>query len=264
MPSDPEQPFLQGPVAGQLLRRHDAPDSAVDHDGNVFADRGRNGNVLLNQKDGHLGVLRQIQQQLLQLVDDHGRKAFGRFVENQQFRILQQGARDCQHLLLAAGKLGGAVMPSFLQAGKGAVNAGHRPGTAAVHQAQMFIDRQRRPETPALGAVADAGRGDLVGRQPGKFLAVKTNGPAANGHQPHDRVAQSGFAHAVAPDHRIDAPFQFKIDSLKRMRPAVIDLQSAYPQSVGSAGGFSFSHGRNQGRVAALPDRFRSLREFPL
>ena len=203
----------------------------------------------------------EFRQQFFDLSNDDRRQSFGRFIQHQQQRVLQQGAGDSQHLLFAARQLAGVVAPAGEQPGEGFVNAGGGPSAAAFAQAQMFIDRQRRPQAPPLGGVADAARGDAVRRQPGDFFAAKTDGTATHRQQTHNPVAQRGFAHSVAPDHRISAMLNRQVDTLQCVRLAIIDVQSANLQhrrsrrSMVSAAGLS--HVRAPDKVAALPGRFR-------
>src|SRR3546814_8108259 len=99
------------------------------------------------------------------MAHDDRRQAFSRLVEHQEPRVLQQGPRDRQHLLLAAGELAAAVAAALGKAREGVVDALDGPGTAAAGgEAEVLVDGERGPEATALRRVADALSGDQIGR----------------------------------------------------------------------------------------------------
>ena len=63
--------------------------------------------------------------------------------------------------------------------------------------------------------------------------------PLRDGHQPHDRLAQGGLAHAVAADHRQHTLIEGQVDALQRVGVAVIDVEAGDLENRcgGAAGG---------------------------
>ena len=84
MLADAEQPLLQFAIGFEPRRFHQPVDPAVDHDRDFFGDRGRDADILLDDEDADIAFLAEIEQNLLDLLDDHRRKAFGRLVHDQQ------------------------------------------------------------------------------------------------------------------------------------------------------------------------------------
>ena len=219
MAADAQQPLLKQPVRSQDFGRHGAPDPAVHHDRDLLGDGRCDRNILLDEQDRDLVFLRQGGQQLLHLVDDHRGEPFGRFVEHQQFRVLEQSPGDGEHLLLAAGELATAVAAALGQAGKGLVDPVDRPGAAAgPGQPQMLVNGKRRPEPAALGRVTDTAVGNPVGRQPDEFVACHPDRAALHREEAHNGVAQGRLAHAVAPDDGVDAAGKRQIYALQGVR----------------------------------------------
>ena len=233
-------------------------DAAVDHDGDFARHRRRDADVLLDDEHGDVALLAEPHQHVLDLGDDHRRQPLGRLVHHQELRVGEQRARDRQHLLLAAGKLGAAVVLAFGEARKGLVDALDRPG-AAPHpsgQPQMLVDGERAPEPAALRHVADAEAGDAGGRGVGDVLAGEPHRAAGGAHEAHDRLAQGGLAHAVAADDREHAGGQRQIDALQRVRAAVVDVEAAHFERGGA--GARLSHARLRDKAPAPRGRTRS------
>ena len=272
MAADTQQPLLEQPVGGQLGRRHGAPDAAVDHDRDLFGNRGRDRNILFDEQNCDAVFLGQPCEQFLDLGDDQRRKAFRRLVENQEFGVLQERAGDREHLLFAARELPAAVVAALRQPGEGVVHPIDVPGAAAFPgQPQMFVDGERRPEPAALGRKADPEVGDPVRWQPDQFLAGHADRSALHRQQPHDGVAQGRLAHAVAADHRMNAGHQFQIDALERVGGAVVDVQIPNAEGMGirlePAGATTHARPRCRRARDTVPGprgRSRSLRACPV
>ncbi len=158
MDPDAKQPLLEVPVGRKPRGVDDAIDAAIDHDGNIFRDRGCHADVLLDHKHRHLAVFRKPHQHLCDLGDDDRREAFGRFVHDEKMRVGQKRARDRQHLLLAARELAAAMVLALSQPGKGVVDAFDRPGAAPYPggKTQMLGNAERAPKPPSLRNIADA------------------------------------------------------------------------------------------------------------
>ena len=74
MPTHAQKALLEFAVGRELARLDDAVDAPVDHDGDVFGDRRRHPDILLNDEDRHVGLLAETQQHLLDLRHDHRRR----------------------------------------------------------------------------------------------------------------------------------------------------------------------------------------------
>ena len=223
---------------------------------------------------------REGREQLLELGDDEGGEPLGRLVEHQEARVLEEGARDGEHLLLAARELPAPVAPPLGEPREHVVHPLHGPRAAAPpREAQVLVHGEVRPEPASLGGVGDAPRGDLVGGEPGDVSPLEADRAPPHREEPHDRVAQGRLAHAVSPDHRVDPLVQGEVDALQGMGLVVVDVQvpdlegrrrggpPARPfgppvgPTVGSTvvpGVGPLSHGRAPGRAPGPPGRSRS------
>ena len=95
----------------------------------------------------------------------------------------------------------------------------------AGHQPQRFVDRQRRPDAPALWHVGDAPLRDLI-RRAAQDLFTEQLHAAARRHQAGDRVAQRRLAHSVAADDAEHAVLQRQVDRLQRVSAAVVHIEA--------------------------------------
>ncbi len=147
MAANAQKTLLEFAVRRKPARFDDAVDPPVDHDGDVFRDRGRHPDILLDDEDRHVGFVAETQQHLLDLRHNHRRKTLGRFVHDQELRIRHQRARNRQHLLFAARELGAAVVTPLGQAREGVVDALDGPGAALSGHchSQVLVYRQRAP-----------------------------------------------------------------------------------------------------------------------
>ena len=258
-----EEALLQIMIVRQVARRHFAHDAAVDHDGDAAGNVRRHAEVLLDEQHGDLAFLGEAPQHLREPVDDDRGEAFGRLIHHQQARIGQQRPADRKHLLLAAGELGATVATALGQLREGLVDARDRPAALASspRQPQMLVDRQRRPDASALRHVADAEIDNVVGRQPQEIDAGGTDSATGRRHQPHDRVAERGLAHAVAADDGEHALIERERYALQRMGVAVVDLQVSHRERRpgGSMHG-GLSHDARPDRYAARRGRAESPR----
>ena len=101
---------------------------------------------------------------------DQRREAFGRFIQDQQFRVGHQRAADREHLLLAAGELVAHVAAALGEPRKQRMDFLQRPGIGRIEAVggggdEIFAHGEVRENLPALGHEADAELGDAVGRQ---------------------------------------------------------------------------------------------------
>ncbi len=221
-----EELLLQMAIGRQLGRWHGARDAAIDHDVDGVGHVDGHAQVLLDEEHRDLAVRGQVLQHARDLLHDHRGEALGRLVHHEEHGIEEEGARDGQHLLFAAGQLRPAIVATLGQAREDLVDAGHRPRPAlgAHGEAEVFVDAERRPDPAPLRHVADAPLRDEVGRQAEDLLAGEPHA-ARGGDEPGDGVAECGLPHAVATDHRDHAVVQGERDLLQGMGAAVVDVE---------------------------------------
>src|ERR1700676_2266382 len=73
--------------------------------------------VLLDEQDGDSPLL-DILQHFFERLDDDGRKPLAGFIEDHQVGSGHESAPDCQHLLLAPGKLSAETLPPLGEPGE--------------------------------------------------------------------------------------------------------------------------------------------------
>ena len=176
MPPDAEEPLLQVAIGGERARVHDAVDAAVHHDRDMIGNGGRNADVLLDDEDRDILFVREANEKIANLCDDHRGKPLGRLVHDEKARIAEKRPSDRQHLLLAARKLAAAVAAPLGKARKGRIDALDRPGALdARAETQRLVDRKARPKAASLGHEADAGAGDLMRLDADKLAALEAD-----------------------------------------------------------------------------------------
>jgi hypothetical protein len=161
------------------------------------------------------------------------RQTLGRFVEDQQARVGDEGATDRQHLLLAAGKLVAEVSRPLPEAREQAVDPGRGPRLAlpaaiGEKSQQMLVDRQIRETLPAFRHQRDAGAADAIGSPAVDALAGEADRPALDRLQAADRAQRGRLAHAVAAEQGCRfALGQRQIEPEQDLARAIGDFQSA-------------------------------------
>ena len=150
----------------------------------------------------------------MQHVDDlpdlrhHARhQAFGRLVEQDDLRLQHHGARDGEHLLLAARQRAAGLIAPLRQDRKvGEHLVEQRPAlvlgdaVAVETGAQVFHHREQPEDAAVLRHIADAEAGELVRRQAGDGVAVEQHGAVARPNEAHDGFQRRAFADAVAAE----------------------------------------------------------------
>src|SRR5262249_759381 len=112
-----------GPKPLRIGRVHDA---ALGHDVQLVGNHLSELDVLFGQQNGDAGIAEQADG-AGELADDEWRQALARLVEQEQLGIADEGARNRQHLLLTARKLGPAMALALSQRGKELQQARERP-----------------------------------------------------------------------------------------------------------------------------------------
>ena len=144
----------------------------------------------------------QLAQRAPDLLTHQRRQPLGRSVEDDQRRVGEQGARDAQHLLLAAGELRAKVFEPFADAGKKRQHALHRPRTGPRGDEKIFPRSQRGKDAAPFRHQRDALARDPVRRPPRDRSAAHAHLAGARRREA-ERAADGGrLAHAVATHQR--------------------------------------------------------------
>ena len=166
----------------------------------------RQRHVLLDQKDGDAFVVQHLDD-LADLRHHARHQAFGRLVEQDDFRLQHHGARDGEHLLLAARQRAAGLVAPLRQNRKideHLVEQRLAPvlgdAMAVEAGAQVLHDREQAEDAAVFRHVTDAEAGEPVRRQAGDGIAVEHHGAVARPHQAHDGFQRRAFADAVAAE----------------------------------------------------------------
>jgi hypothetical protein len=103
--SDSNELFKRVTVFGDRGARSGPDGEASFEDDCVLGKPERKAGMLLDQDDRHILALRDFGDAAGDVLGDDGRETLKRFVEQQQARVRDQRAPDCQHLLFAPGQL---------------------------------------------------------------------------------------------------------------------------------------------------------------
>ena len=128
-----------------------------------------------------------------------------RLIQQEQARVLDQGAGDCDALLLTAGKLGRLAVHQHIHVNQfgdfvGALDAlGLRHALRFQRETDVAHDRHVRIERVILEDEADAA---LFRRHGRHILIVKVNFAAADGQNTRKHVEQGAFAAAGRAEQR--------------------------------------------------------------
>src|SRR5579883_350950 len=131
--------------------------------------------MLLDDYRRDASAPKEAMQSTEQILHDDRCEPLGRLVEKQNFGVQNQGARNGEHLLLAARKLTSKIALSLFQAGEHLQHLIHRPRTWPRHRGQIFEYGQRSKDIAFLRHPADAGGGALLRSAVGNVLPIQFN-----------------------------------------------------------------------------------------
>ena len=156
-----EEPLLQLAVGGERARFHDAVDAAVDHDGDVVGNAGRDADILLDDQDGHRALFGELHHHGLDLLDNDRRQPFRRLVHDQEARIAET-ARARSPASVARRRI--IASRRWCAAHRGAETSGRRdrpsmPPPARRSRPSANVRRPRGSATPAVPAARNRRRG---------------------------------------------------------------------------------------------------------
>mmetsp|Transcript_5523 Transcript_5523/g.13342 ORF Transcript_5523/g.13342 Transcript_5523/m.13342 type:complete len:248 (+) Transcript_5523:1701-2444(+) len=206
---------LHGRVVAQMGGRSVHRDAAVLQHIAIVGHLQRRGGELLDQQHGHAPRL-QAFDDAEDLVDQDGRQAHGRFVEQHHLGVEHHRAGHGQHLLLTAGQRAGQLQAPLLQAGKqlqrplqvaGDVALGPLAGVARKGaQAQVVGDGHRREHAPAFRRVGQAAAGDVIALKAVDAAVVQRDLAAGGLDHAADGPHGGGLAGAIGADQGHDLP----------------------------------------------------------
>jgi hypothetical protein len=171
----------------------------------ALADRQRQRHVLLDQENGGAFAVQRIDDGVD--LRHHARhQPFGRLVEQDDLRLEHHGARDCEHLLLAARQRAAGLISPLRQHGKESEHFVEQRlplvfGDALPVEAgtQVFHHRKQAEDTAVFRHIGDAAPRELMRRQSGDGMAFEHDRAVARPHQAHDGLQRRRLANAVPP-----------------------------------------------------------------
>ena len=187
----------------KLLGRTDLLNDAVVHHGDAVADRVGFFLVMGDEDRGQSEPLLQFAQLAADLDPQLGIEIGKGLVEQQQFRLDRDGARERDALLLSAGKLRRAALAEPGQSdefkGGGDTRADLGAGDPLFLEPERDIARHRhvRPQRVGLEHHADV---PLPGRQAGDVGAANQDPAAVGAVESRDQPEQRGLAAAGRPE----------------------------------------------------------------
>src|SRR5437870_5863027 len=208
---------LEGGVGNHV---HHSP---VLHDAVPVRHRGREAEVLLDEKDGEaLGA--QAPDGGPDLLHDDGGQALCRLVEEEQARARAQDATDGEHLLLAPRELGALAAEPLLEIREETEDAVEgKPARADLRGEQkVLLDVEAREDSPLLGAECEAEARNAVRGQGHELVPVEADRALSPRHHAHDGFERGGLAGAVAPEQRHHLPRpHLEADAVQDVRLAI-------------------------------------------
>lgn len=132
-------------------------------------------------------------------------------------------------------------------------------------QQQVLAHRELGDDLAALGHVADAGPGPLVGRQGGEVPLADLHGATALAQQTDHRFEHGGFAHAVEADQADHlGGLHAQVHIAKDVAFAVENIEAPQGQLIaGVTAGAWRGNGRGRGRHAMFSTLSRSSVSTP-
>src|SRR5579883_1278144 len=210
-------------------------DAGVVEDVDAVGMREREGDVLLAQEHGDRGGRAQAFERLRELLQHDGSQAQRRLVEDQKLRPHHQGARDRQHLLLAARQRARRLALPLLENREEIIEpvallVAFRGLQMLAAEIEILLHRHVAEELARLGTLDDAAARDRRRAQAAEALIVPAD-LALMRHEARDRVEKRRLAGAVQTHHRDElALMDMERDALKRLRLAVEHADIAHLQ----------------------------------
>src|SRR3954453_20754486 len=165
--SDTEESLDEIGLLEQLLRVAPMHDAALVEEDRAVREAAHHTEVLLDEQ-----YRRQLGQPLEHagdVGDERGRESLGRLVDEQYSVVVQERARDRDHLLLAAGQRACALLRALLELGEELVDEVVARIRVALCEAEVLRNRETGEDVAVLGDVADRLPDDAMCRKPGQL-----------------------------------------------------------------------------------------------
>ena len=185
-----------------------ARDPALHHDSKFLGDIPGEVELLLDQNDRQLLLVVDALDDPLDLLDDRRLDTLGRLVQEKEFRIAAERARDRQLLLLATAEQTTRPVHERFEHRKEvedligdplqAVVPRDEPETQVVHHGDVGED------LTALGHVADAKVRAPVDAHPRDVVTLEGDRAAPGRGEADDALQEGRLADAVPPEHAFD------------------------------------------------------------
>src|SRR5262245_26586200 len=246
--------FLDVGMAAQALGGAVEHDAAVLHHVAVVGDLERDRRALLDDQDGDAELAPDLGEPTQQVLDHDRREAERELVDQQQFRPADEGARERQHLPLAAGEEAADAGLEPAELGKELVDQRLAPpplgvaGAVPPWRGAVFRHREIGKHHCEFRHQHDAATRVLVWQPVLDALALEADRALADARvveaeKARDRAQRRGLAGAVGAEQRDDlAGLGLERDPLHRLERAVIDH-------------LDFVDGEQRHRRAPDPDR---------
>src|SRR3982074_3005892 len=214
----------------EIRRRQCGYDTSLVHDIAALSHGTDHVEILLDENNGDVGLAIQVDYGAGDILHNRWLDAFRRLVEQDQRRIADHDATDCQLLLLAAGQGSGLLAAPLGADRKSAID----PrvvcwiGLAVDHCAdlEVFLDTHARKNVATLRHIADAQAGAAMRDQRAHILPLENDGAFGRRQKPDQRPHQRRLADAVAADHGDDLTFAYiHVDALQHRLAAIAGTQ---------------------------------------
>src|SRR5919108_542272 len=217
-----EAPHL-GQILEERLRRADVDDATLVEDDGVAREAMDDAEVLLDQQDRR--NLGRVLEHPRHLGDEVWGEPLRRLVDQEEPVVVQERARNRDHLLLAAGERPSTLTRLRPERREKVVDEVVARRAVALGEAKVLLYRQAREDVAVLGYVADPAENDPVRRESGDIGASGRDPPPPRG-EAHDRPQRRRLADAVSAQQRSHATLGHREgDALEDVRLAEMNVE---------------------------------------
>src|ERR1017187_1536717 len=217
-----QKALLQGLVAGKRGHGAGVDDAAAVHHRDAVPDLAREIEILLHEQDRRVGSF-ELPDGSDHVLDDGGREALARFVDEQDFAGFDDGAGPREHLLPPARQQPRGVLPEALQRRELAEDQLQTPGVGVFgssgppgREEKVLAHGEIGEDSHVLGHVRDAAPRDLRRLEGGDVLALEPDRARRDVPQAHDAAQRRRLARAVpAEEHGQLAAGDLEVDAME-------------------------------------------------
>jgi hypothetical protein len=173
----------------------------------AVGDRQRKGQILLDEKDCDPCARALGAEHTGESLHHGGLQPFGNLVDQDETGRRHQGARDDQHLLLAAAQRPGLLPPALADDWEilaDPIDLRRDPAVVAHAEPQILLDGKVLEQGLLLRRVGDAAARDQIGGKSGYVVAEHLDASGADSKQSKRGLEQGRLAHAVLAQERED------------------------------------------------------------